>query len=174
MFTLTEKGEIINLTQHRKIRIRKAHGSNKYHIVAHTDKTRGPQMDGIDLDILATFNEEIEAKYSLFNLYSTIEAGISKWNPHSISSFSDLWEKAKREISSAAGVPCASLEKLQLSISGLREITIAYSRRGASGGGPLGLPDEQLVADKLKEVLEAEEPKGLTWTIEFKEVKDQS
>ena len=174
MFVMTEKNEVINLAQHRCIRVRKANDGNKHLIVAYTDKTQGPQIDGIDLNILATFNEEIEAKYSYCNLYSTIEAGRSTWNPRSISSFSDLWEKAKGQIPSAVGVPVASLEALQLSISGLREITIAYPRRGASGGGALGLSDEQPVAEKLKKVLEAEEPDGSKWTIEFTDAEDQS
>ena len=174
MFTINEKNEIINLAQHRKIRIRKPHNSNKYLIVAYIDKTQGQQIDGVDLDVLATFNEEIDANYSLCNLYCTIEAGKPTWNPHSISSFSDLWEKAKKKIPSVAGVPQASLEELRLSISGLRKITIAYARRGASGGGPLGLSEEQPVAETLKTVLEAEEPNGAEWTIDFQDVEDQS
>ena len=92
----------------------------------------------------------------------------------SLSSFSDLWEKAKEKIPSTVGVPHASLEVLELSISGLREITIAYPRRGASGGGALGPSEEKPVAGKLKAILEAEDPNNSKWTIEFKDAEDQS
>lgn len=172
MFVLTKNSKIINLAQHRCILVRKFDNSDKYSIVAYTDITQGMQMDGGDLDVLAVFNEEIEAEYSLCNLYSAIEAGKHTWNPHAINSFADLWEKAKEEIPSTVGVPHASLEKLELSISGLREITIAYPRRGASGGGPLGPSEEKPVAGKLKAILEAEDPNNSKWTIEFTNSED--
>ena len=175
MFTINEKNEIINLAQHRKIRIRKPHNSNKYLIVAYIDKTQGQQVDGVDLDVLATFNEEIDAKYSLCNLYSTIEAGKSTWNPHSISSFSDLWEKAKSEIQSDERVsaPKTALDKLDLSISGRCKITITDPVRNRSGGY-IGASEEKPIIEALNKVLEAEGTKGEKWIIEFQDAEDQS
>lgn len=173
MFTVNEKNEIINLAQHRHIRVRKDHDSGKSLIVAYTDKTQGPQMNGIDLDVLATFDEEIEAKYSLYNLYSTIEAGMSTWNPQAISSFYGLWEKAKSEIilDERVGAPKTALDGLELSISGLRKITITDPARNPSGGY-IGSAEEEPIIEALNKVLEAEEPNGAKWIIEFQDAED--
>lgn len=171
MFTITEKIDIINLAKHRRIRVREDHNSNKYLIVAYTDKTQGMQMDGVDLDVLATFNEEIEAKYSLCNLYSAIEAGMSIWNPHSIRSFSDLWEKAKSEIQVSA--PKTALDKLDLSISGFRKITITDPAKNPKGG-LIKRCEEKPIIEALNKVLEAECSNNSEWTIEFQGAEEQS
>ena len=173
MFTINEKDEIVNLAQHRKIRIRKPHNSNEYLIVAYIDKTQGQQVDGVDLDVLATFDDEIEAKYSLYNLYSTIEAGKPTWNPQTVSSFSDLWEIAKSEIISDKRVsaPETALDALELSISGLRKITITDPARN-SRGGYIGSDEEVPIIEALNKVLKAEEPNSAKWTIEFQDAED--
>ena len=173
MFTITEKSEIINLAQHRHIRVRKDNHSDKYLIVAYTDKTQGPQMNGVDLDVLATFDEEIEARYSLCNLYSAMEAGKSTWNPIAISSFADLWEKAKSIILSdnRVSAPDTALDALDLNIPGLRKITITDSGRD-SGGGYIGLDEEKPTIEALNKVFKSEDPNSSNWTIEFTNAED--
>ena len=176
MFTVNQENQIINLAQHRHIRVHKVDDSDKYQIVAYIDKTQGPQMNGIDLDVLATFNEEIEARYSLFNLYSAIEADKSTWNFQAISSFSDLWEKAKLVILSDDRVSASktALDKLDLSISGFRKITITDLSRNLRGGGSIGSSEEKPIIEALNKALEAECPNGSKWTIEFQDAEDQS
>ena len=175
MFVITEKCEIINLAQHRRIRVREDYNNNKYLIVAYTDKTQGMQMDGGDLDVLATFNEEIEARYSLCNLYSTIEAGKSTWNPHSISSFSDLWERAKSVILSddRVSAPKTALDKLDLSISGSCKITITDPIRDSKRVS-IGCSEEKPIIEALNKQLKVGCPNSSEWTIEFQDAEDQS
>ena len=172
MFIKTENNGVINLNHYPRIGVYSQYNRDPYFLCAFTKQTSGGEHH--ERINIAKFSEEADVNYAICSLLNAIDAGESIWDPQAISSFSHLWKKAKEKISSVAGVPQASLEKLHLSISGPRKITIAYALRGASGGGPLGLSEEQPVAETLKTVLEAEEPNGAEWIIDFQDVEDQS
>ena len=174
MYVATEKHGIVNLTCYPRIDVVTANNSWVLHAFRHADVIKSNFEGTLSGVSLATFDEEIEANYSYCNLFSSLESGKSTWDPKAVGSFSDLWEKVKQEIPSVTSVPQASLEKLELSISGLQEITIAYPRRGASGGGPLGLPDEEPIANKLKELLKAKDSRGEVWSIHWKSSDGES
>ena len=73
MFVMTESGKMINLAHHRTITVRKS-SKGIFRIVAYIDKTGGMQQDGGDLDVIASFDNEDQAKRALALLSNEINA----------------------------------------------------------------------------------------------------
>ena len=117
---------------------------------------------------LAEFKEEIEARYSFCRLYSALEAKLFVWDPLKVQQFSELWYKAKADLSSF-NIPYLGLEDLnllELEIVGLRKITISYRY------GDIPEADKAKVEDKIQSVLKSADPMqhSLTvWKIDWKD-----
>ena len=122
---------------------------------------------------LAEFNEEVEARYSFCRLYSALGAGLSVWDPRTGQWFSDLWIKAKSELSShnprnKTFVHLATLDMLRLEITGLHEITIGYYLTEISE------KEKVDVENKIKNTLKAADPMpNAVWKIDWKDLEDE-
>ena len=116
---------------------------------------------------LATFNEEVEARYSFCRLYSALETRYSVWDPRAVESFSGLWRKAKNELPSPNPrnkqfVRLDVLEPLELEITGLREITITSDE-------PIHEKEKGFIESKIKNKLQAVDPMPkAAWEIDWK------
>lgn len=131
---------------------------------------------------LAEFKDEVEARYSFCRLYSALEAGLSVWDPRTVQWFSDLWGKAKTELSSppkTRGKPHVHLkilEPLKLKITGLREIAIVYPAVSDRGGVSPIVTSEKVkgnIEDKIKNTLKAVDPMPeAAWEIDWKDIED--
>ena len=76
MFILTERDEIINLASYRGINI--GNYQNKYRIEAYLNKTGG--FPGIDLEVVAVFEDKEKALNALRDLASAIKKGETLWD----------------------------------------------------------------------------------------------
>ena len=73
MFVMTESGKMINLARHRIITIRES-SQGIFRIVAYIDSALGMQQDGGDMDVIASFDNEGQAKRALRLLSNQINA----------------------------------------------------------------------------------------------------
>ena len=121
---------------------------------------------------LAEFKDEVEARYSFCRLYSALEAGLSVWDPRTVQWFSDLWGKAKKNLSSNAPrnrtfVRLETLKLLELKITGLREITIGFYEHVLE-------EERSNIENKIKNTLKAVDPVQETvWKIDWKDLEDE-
>lgn len=122
--------------------------------------------------VLADYDDKVQAWYSLCDLYSALEAGKSVWDPREVGSFSDLWNKAKKalstEVKKHTPISLHILDALKLKITGLREITIEIIR----GSRDLSIkPSEKdAVEQKLAATLKSEDL--FEWDIEWEDVRE--
>ena len=119
---------------------------------------------------LAEFKKELEAKYSFCRLYSALESSLSVWDPRTVDWFSDLWGKAKKELSSSnkPHVDLDKLELLELKITGLREITIGYYSTDIYS------EEKRDIENKINYVLQAVDPAPMpVWKIDWKDLEEE-
>ena len=183
MFVKTEDHGIINLSCFPQVDVVK-HGDT-WRLQAFSQKPPNAPTNFLSGFPLAEFKEEVEARYGFCRLYSALEAGVSVWDPHTVGWFSDLWGKAKKELSSPnkaiskPHVHLEILEPLELKITGLREITIVYpviNRRG--GVSPIVTSEEVKgnIENKIQSTLKAADPmqNSLTeWKIDWEDLEDK-
>ena len=82
MFILAENDEILNITQYRGINI--GTHQNKYRLEAYLNKTGG--FRGIDLEVIATFDNKEDALNAISDLASAINEGKQFWNANEFKS----------------------------------------------------------------------------------------
>ena len=76
MFILAENDEILNITHYRGINI--GTHQNKYRLEAYLNKTGG--FRGIDLEVIATFDNKEEALNAISDLVLAINEGKPLWD----------------------------------------------------------------------------------------------
>lgn len=167
MFVRTEKHGIINLNCYPRVDVVEDDGVWILKAFVEADRRKADFFStGISLE---TFREEVQAEYSFCRLYSSLEAGLSVWDPSAVESFSGLWNKAKRELSSYNGphVGLDTLELLELEITGFREITINMIHTVISE------QQQGYVESKIKYTLNAVDPmKEAVWKIYWEDIED--
>ena len=82
MFVLTENNEILNLASFRGINI--GVHQNMYRLEAYMNKTGG--FPGIDLEIIAIFDDEEKAQTALRDLATAISAAEQLWDANAYNS----------------------------------------------------------------------------------------
>ena len=170
MFVISENHGIINLNCFPQVDV-VGYDGNTWRLQAFYQKPSNAPTFSLSGFPLAEFKEEIEARYSFCRLYSALQAGESVWDPLMVKHrFSDLWGKAKKELSSS-GDPHVDLDRLnllELEITGLREITISYCH------GDIFETDKKKIENKIQSTLRAADPMQgslISWEIDWKDLE---
>ena len=171
MFVITENHGIINLSCFPQVDVIEHDGV--WLLQAFYQKPLNAPTFFLSGFPLAEFKEEIEARYSFCRLYSALEAGESVWDPRTVGWFSDLWGKAKKELSSSGNphIDLDILEQLELEITGLREITISYDSADIYENERRG------IESKIQYTFAAADPVQNSlarWKIDWIDIKDGS
>ena len=167
MFVHTENHGLINLNCFPQVDVIK-HGE-VWLLQAFDKKPANAPTFSLPGFPLAEFKEEIEARYSFCRLYSALEAGVSVWDPLAAGWFSDLWGKAKKELSASRHIDSDVLEQLELEITDLREIIIGCDLATVS------IERKRAICDKIQCTLAAADPVQnslTTWKIDWKNLED--
>ena len=168
MFVITENHGIINLSCFPQVDVIEHDGV--WQLQAFYQKPPNAPTVFLSGFSLAEFKEEIQAKYSFCCLYSALEAGLSVWDPRTVQWFSDLWGKAKKELSSFNNphVDLDRLNLLELKITGLREITIGYY------SAEISEKEKRGIENKIDYVLKAADPMSkAVWKIDWKDLEEE-
>ena len=94
MFVLTENVEILNLAQCIKIVV------IRNEIKANTTASYPPETN-----LIASFENEVDAGYACFELFKALKAGKRTWDPRTIKPLSDLWDKVEKHFYSTEVPP---------------------------------------------------------------------
>ena len=173
MFVYTPPHSLINLNSHLRVAVIESESNGRWQLTVYTeaDRTGFSGSTAMPEYPFADFSEEVEARYAFCHLYSSLEAGKSVWDPRGVESFSDLWNKAKQELSNEnkadSRVELQVLETFELKITGLREITI----HNTCGDSRSDRTKKDIVEEKIKNTFESADPIDETaWKINWKDI----
>ena len=114
MFVLTEDSEILNLAQCIKIVV------IRKEIKANTTASYPPETN-----LIASFENEVDAGYACFELFKALKAGERTWDPRRIKPLSDLWDKVEKHFEKT-GALYEFTGDAKISAFRLDQVTIKY------------------------------------------------
>lgn len=150
MYVWTTDNKILNLDHYARVDVVE-HRANDYSLSAFD--TPKPKFDDPVGITIAKFNNEADAKYSRCLLFNALMSKAGAWDASAIPLISDVWEEVKAHFSSDTNIRWGLLEKAEISVTGLDEMTITYSSECENQLGSNINNYKKTVSKKLSEVL---------------------
>ena len=149
MYVWTIDNQILNLDHYTRVDVVERR-ANDYSLSAFD--TAKPKFDDPLGITIARFNNESDAKYSRCLLFNALMSKSGAWDASAIILLSDVWEGVKKHFSGETNIRWGLLEKAELSVTGLDEVTITYASQCDSQLSQLN-DYKKKVGDKLAEEL---------------------
>ena len=119
MYIWTTGQEILNLDNYKKVDVYfLSHNSHLLYAGDPSDKTT-----------IAIFSNEADAMYAQCLLFKGLMEGAKAWDASAVPLLSDIWETQKKRLSSQRHIRMEFLEHLEISVTGLDEVTLIYSSK---------------------------------------------
>ena len=129
MYIWTTEQQILNLDNYKRIDV-VYERQDRYWLSAHdTPKTTSKDVFGI---LIASFDNRTDAMFARCLLFKGLMDRAGAWDASSIPLLSDIWEiweTQKKHFSSQRHIRMEFLEHLEISVTGLDEVTLIYSSK---------------------------------------------
>ena len=150
MYIWTVEHQILNLDNYKRIDVVQR-SQDKYWLSAHdTPKDTSKDVYGI---LIASFGNREDAMYARCLLFKGLMQRAAAWDAEAIPNLSNIWAAEKEHLSSETNICLELLDNLEMSVTGLDEVTLTYPRRLIEKYASIIEEDRRRIGAHLQEVL---------------------
>lgn len=150
MYIWTIEQQVLNLENYKRVDVIFMSG-DKYWLSAHdTPKVTANDMYGI---CIASFSNQADAMYARCLLFKGLMEGTKAWDASAVPLLSEIWAAEKKHFSFEMNICLDFLDNIEISVTGLDEVTLTYPRVLIERYGSIIEEDKQPVGTHLEEVL---------------------
>ena len=125
MYIWTIEQQILNLDNYKRVDV-VMERQDRYRLSAHdTPKTTPQDTYGI---LIASFGNQADAMYARCLLFKGLMERAGAWDASAVPLLSDIWAAEKEHLSSETDIRLEFLDNLEISVTGLDEVTLTYPR----------------------------------------------